>query len=214
MTQIVSSGRVSSSTCSSAPNKAASITRSRAPEFSRMWRSCRPREAVLIGTRMAPSQAAPRKTSMNSGRFSQISATRSPGATPAACSRPAERAASSGASAKLQLCSPACTSGLAPYFAAWACSMTARLRSPGAKKRLASSGSRIVMAASIAQLFTCRSRLRWSSVRFCSSSDCASAVSSPRMDTTHSSCRRAMRRKLSRPLRVSRTMTLRRSAGS
>src|SRR5580704_10851329 len=66
----------------------------------------------------------------------------------------------------------------------------------------------------IGQTLPCMSRLRCRSVRFCSSSDCASTLRSPRIDTTHSSCRRAMRRKLSRPLRVSRTITLRRSRGS
>ena len=64
------------------------------------------------------------------------------------------------------------------------------------------------------QLLPCRSRLCCRRVRFCSSSDCASPLRSPRIDTTHSSWRRAMRRKLSRPLRVSRTITLRRSRGS
>src|SRR5262249_20865362 len=131
----------------SAPNKAASITSSRAPEFSRMWRSCRPREAVLIGTRLAPSQATPRKISMNSGRFSHISAMRSPALRPAACSRPAERAARPRACVKPPWRPPDCTSGLAPYVLARACSMTARLRSSGGKTRLASRGSRAVMAA-------------------------------------------------------------------
>ena len=83
------------------------MTSKRAAEFARMCCSWAPREAVLIGTSTAPSQPQPRKISMNSARFEQISATRSPATTPASASRPAARAASSGASAKLQRRSPA-----------------------------------------------------------------------------------------------------------
>ena len=87
------------------------MTSKRAPQLARICCSWAPREAVLIGTQTAPSQAQPRKTSMNSMRFDAISATRSAGRIPAACNAAADRAATSQASAKLKLRPLAATSG-------------------------------------------------------------------------------------------------------
>ena len=52
--------------------------------IARMCSSCAPREAVLMGTAMAPSQAQPRIVRRSSARLPHMRATRSPGLTPAA----------------------------------------------------------------------------------------------------------------------------------
>ena len=59
-----------------------SMTMSRAPQLPRMCSSCAPREAVLIGTAMAPSQALPRMVSKSSARLPHMMATRSPALMP------------------------------------------------------------------------------------------------------------------------------------
>ena len=75
------------------------MTNSRAAQFDKMCCSCGPRDATLIGTATAPSQAQPSTISKNSIRFEQMTATRSPGSMPAERKVPAQRTAASYVSA-------------------------------------------------------------------------------------------------------------------